>query len=111
MFFCLSIDLIKDIITQNKNTSVNVIDLAMVRNCSIEATSSKYKQVNAVRSMMFIKEKRQDHDDANSSIVSSIEPNFYKENKKANMLTNSFTEGVSDNIKQTIPFDQMKYEQ
>jgi hypothetical protein len=90
MFFCLSIDLIKDIIVQNKNTDANVIDLTMIRNCSIEATSVKYKQVNAVKSMMFIKEKRED-DDANSSILSSIEPNFYKQSKKSSLLTNSFT--------------------
>lgn len=54
MFIALSIDLIKDGIIHSKN-DLSVNNLLLVRNCTPNTTSAKYRQVSTVKCALFIK--------------------------------------------------------
>lgn len=54
IFFCLSIDLIKDTIIKGKE-DMSMCNLLLARNCSPNAVSIKYRQINNVKSSAYMK--------------------------------------------------------
>jgi len=108
MFYCLSIDINKDVIIKYRDNA-DSIDLVMVRSCSIDGVGVKYKQANMVKSIIFMKEIKEDEENLNSSIVSANEAEFSKNRKISSLLTNSFSEGVRENQKQLLTYGEMKF--
>jgi hypothetical protein len=78
MFLCLSIELQKKAIVLFED-NFQYCDLLITRNCSIEATSIKYKLVGAVKISNFLKDMKELKEDSFSEIK---ETSFMKDNKK-----------------------------
>ena len=55
MFLALSVDVIKDMIIHGKNDNT-ISSLLMVRHCSPNSVSGKYRQIASVNSAPFMKQ-------------------------------------------------------
>ena len=56
IYLCLSIDAIKESFVKSMD-NINYCDLMLIRTCSTEALSSKYKLTSTLRTNSFIQEK------------------------------------------------------